>query len=514
MADPSASVEIARPPEEVFDYLVGLNDREWRSGVVEMRLLSDRQHGVGARHIEVRQLLGRRIELAAEVVAYEPPRRWAVRRATGRVRPQVTYELEPLPTGTRVTSSLSLPGGRRGAKATGPLVRLFGRVAGRDLGRLKEKLQRGGPSPAPEAQSGPAFAGSGRAGPTASESRDRTGDTVSATAGSGNDDGVADRDHPEKHQPDRHGEEKPDTPTDLPKRSWFATLKRTVKEFQDDNITDWAAALTYYSVLSLFPALLVLVAIVGLAGGQQTVNTLMNIVTQVAPQGAADTFRPTIEGVVKNKGGAGALFGVGLLGAVWSASGYIGAFFRAANSIWEIEEGRGPVKLIPLRLLVTVLMLVLVAAVLLAVVISGPIAEAVGNVVGLGPQTVTVWSIAKWPAILLVVSGIVAFLFYVAPNARLPGFRWVTPGGVLAVVLAIVASLLFGVYVANFGSYNATYGALGGVIVFLLWLWIINNALLFGSELDAELERSRELHEGKDAEEELQLPPRSEPKSA
>jgi membrane protein len=325
---------------------------------------------------------------------------------------------------------------------------------------------------------------------------------------------MADGDHPEKHQPDRHGDERPDDPSDLPKRSWWATLKRTAKEFQDDNVTDWAAALTYYSVLSLFPALLVLVAILGLAGGQQTVNALMNIITQVAPSGAADTFRPTIEGVVKNKGGAGALFGVGLVGAIWSASGYIGAFFRAANSIWEIEEGRGPVKLIPLRLAVTIFLLVLIAAVMLALVISGPIAEAVGNVIGLGPEAVTAWSIAKWPVILIIVSGIVAFLYYVAPNARLPGFRWVTPGGILAVLLAIVASALFGFYVANFGKYNATYGALGGVIVFLLWLWIINNALLFGSELDAELERSRELHEGQDAEEELQLPPRSEPKGA
>ena len=321
-------------------------------------------------------------------------------------------------------------------------------------------------------------------------------------------------DTPEKYDPDRHGKAEPDDPTDLPKRSWFATLKRTAKEFSDDNITDWAAALTYYAVLSFFPALLVLVALLGLVGGPETTQALMNIITQVAPGGAADTFRPTIEGVINSRGGAGALFGIGLLGALWSASGYIGAFFRVSNAIWEIKEGRGPVKLIPLRLIVTIFMLIAVAAVVLATVISGPIAEAVGNVVGLGPEAVTVWSIAKWPIILLVVAGLVAFLFYIAPNARLPGFRWVTPGGILAVLMAIIASLLFGVYVANFGKYNATYGALGGMIVFLLWLWIINNALLFGSELDAEIERSRELHRGEDAEEELQVPPRAEPKKA
>ena len=319
-------------------------------------------------------------------------------------------------------------------------------------------------------------------------------------------------DTPEKNAPDRHGDDQPSDPTDLPKRSWGAVLKRTAKEFSDDNITDWSAALTYYSVLSLFPALLVLVALLGLVGGQKTTQALLDIVNQLGPGSAVETFKPAIEGVINSKGGAGALFGVGLLGAIWSASGYIGAFFRAANSIWEIEEGRGPVKLIPLRLGVTVLLLILVALVVLALVISGPVAEAVGNVVGLGSTAVTVWSIAKWPVLLLVVSGLVAFLYYVAPNARLPGFRWVTPGGLLAVLLAIAASAGFGFYVANFGSYNATYGALGGVIVFLLWLWIINNALLFGSELDAELERSRELHAGMDAEEELKLPPRVEPK--
>ena len=322
----------------------------------------------------------------------------------------------------------------------------------------------------------------------------------------------ASQDTPEKNAPDRHGDDQPSDPTDLPKRSWGAVLKRTAKEFSDDNITDWSAALTYYSVLSLFPALLVLVALLGLAGGQKTTQALLDIVNQLGPASAVETFRPAIEGVISSKGGAGALFGVGLLGAIWSASGYIGAFFRAANSIWEIEEGRGPVKLIPLRIGVTVLMLILVAVVVLALVVSGPVAEAVGNVVGLGDTAVTVWSIAKWPILLLIVSGLVAFLYYVAPNARLPGFRWVTPGGFLAVLLAIAASAGFGLYVANFGSYDATYGALGGVIVFLLWLWIINNALLFGSELDAELERSRELHAGMDAEEELKLPPRAEPK--
>jgi membrane protein len=258
----------------------------------------------------------------------------------------------------------------------------------------------------------------------------------------------------------------------------------------------------------------VLVALLGLTGGQDTTRALLDIVDQVGPGSAAETFRPTVEGVVNSKGGAGAVFGVGLLAAVWSASGYIGAFFRASNTIWGMEEGRGPTKLIPLRLGVTILLLVLVAGVVIALVISGPIAEAVGNVVGLGSTAITVWSVAKWPVILIVVSGLVALLYYVAPNARLPGFRLLTPGGLFAVVGAVLASAGFGVYVANFGSYNATYGALGGVIVSLLWLWIINNALLLGAELDAEIERTRQLRKGIDAEEELQLEPRVEPETS
>jgi len=511
VSENSVSIEIPRPPGEVFAYLVGLNDAEWRSGVREMRLTSKSHAGVGARHVEVRTVLGRTVETPAEVIEYEEGRRWAVRRASGRVRPQVSYTLAPLPTGTRLTSTLSLPRARGAAAVVRPLVGALAPVARKELARLREQLQRRGPAPEParDEESGERRRGDGEAAVP-----------VSSSSSSGNGPTMAERDRPrkadtpEKHAPDRRGEPEPEAPTHLPKRSWWATIKRTVKEFSDDNITDWSAALTYYAVLSFFPALLVLVALLGLVGGPATGRALMDIITQVAPGGAADTFRPAIEGVVNSRGGAGALLGVGLLGALWSASGYIGAFFRVSNAIWEIEEGRGPVKLIPLRLIVTIFMLIAVAAVVLASVISGPIARAVGNVVGLGPEAMTVWSIAKWPVIVLVVAALVAILFYIAPNARLPGFRWVTPGGVLAVLLAIAASLLFGVYVANFGKYNATYGALGGMIVFLLWLWIVNNALLFGSELDAEVERSRELHRGEDAEEELQIPPRAEPKEA
>jgi membrane protein len=310
------------------------------------------------------------------------------------------------------------------------------------------------------------------------------------------------------------GKRAPEHPGELDKRSWLGTLKRTVREFRDDNLTDWAAALTYYSVLSLFPMLIVFVALIGLLGQYpKTTNALLDIVDQIGPSSAVDTFRGPVEGVVRQKGGAGALLGIGLLTAIWSASSYIGAFIRAANAIYEVEEGRPFWKLRPLQIAVTLVMVLLLTVVAIALVVSGPLAEAIGNVIGLGSTAVTVWDIAKWPVLLAIVMGIFAALYYLAPNVKQPKFRWVTPGGIVAVLIWIVASAGFALYVANFSSYNGTYGSLGGVIVFLIWLWISNLALLFGAEFDAELERSRELEAGLPAHEELQLPPRSEPKS-
>jgi membrane protein len=307
----------------------------------------------------------------------------------------------------------------------------------------------------------------------------------------------------------------PDSPTDVPPSGWFATLKRTAKEFQDDNLTDWAAALTYYSVLALFPALLVLVALLGLVGQYpQTTNSLLDIVGKLGPSSAVDTFRKPIEGVVQSKGGAGALLGVGLLGALWSASGYIGAFFRASNIVWDIEEGRPVWRLLPLRVVVTLVGVIAVAIVLIGLVLTGPLAQAVGDVIGLGSTAVTVWNIAKWPVLLAIVITIISVLYYIAPNVKHPKFSWVTPGGIVAVLVWIVASVGFAFYAANFASYNKTYGSLGAMIVFLVWLWITNLAILFGAELNAELERSRQIAEDPSAaEREPFMPARAEPKS-
>ena len=301
----------------------------------------------------------------------------------------------------------------------------------------------------------------------------------------------------------------PESPPKLSPRSWWGVLKRTVREFSADNVTDWAAALTYYGVLSIFPALLVLVSILGLAGHSATQPLLENV-RAFAPGAATDIITSAIENLRASRGAAGVALIVGLAAALWSASGYIGAFIRASNVIWDVEEGRPIWKTIPLRLAITLLMLVLLALSALAVVLTGPLARHVGDLIGLGESVVFIWDIAKWPVLVLIVSFMVAFLYWAAPNVRQPGFRWITAGGILAVLLWIVASAAFALYVAAFSSYNKTYGSVAAVIVFLVWLWISNIAILLGAEFDAELERGRQIEAGHPEEEEPFLPPRDE----
>lgn len=301
---------------------------------------------------------------------------------------------------------------------------------------------------------------------------------------------------------------KPDSPTDLKKPSWIYTAKKSLSEFTRDQCTDLAASLTYYAVLALFPALLALVSLLGVFGqGQSTVNYVLDLGKGVLPADVLNQVRPVIDQMV-NTPAAGFALVAGLLGALWSASGYVGAFGRALNRILEVDEGRPIWKLRPVNLLITLVVLVLVAVVMVGLVVSGPVAEFIGGLVGLGDTSVAIWNIAKWPVILLVVMAIVALLYHFTPNVRQPKFRWVSVGAAVAILVWVIASAAFGFYVANFGSYNKTYGALAGVIVFLLWLWLTNVALMFGAEVDAELERSRQLQAGIKAEETLQLPPR------
>jgi membrane protein len=295
---------------------------------------------------------------------------------------------------------------------------------------------------------------------------------------------------------------------------WWPVLKRTATEFSEDNLTDWAAALTYYGLLALFPALIAFVGIIGLfADPQGATQTITEVVNQIGPSSAAETFSGPIQSVTESQSTSGIMAIVGILIALWSASGYVGAFMRASNVIYETPEGRPIWKLRPLQMAITLVILLLAAIAMVALIVSGPLAEAIGSAIGLSDTAVTVYQIAKWPILAAVVITIFAVLFYGTPNVKLRGFKWVTPGSAIALLVWILASAAFAFYVANFGSYDKTYGTLGGVVVAIMWLWITNIAILFGHELNAERERSHELAEGVPrAEEEIQLEPRDEPK--
>jgi membrane protein len=287
-------------------------------------------------------------------------------------------------------------------------------------------------------------------------------------------------------------------------------LKRTFSEFRADNLTDLAAALTYYGVLAIFPMLIVLVSLLGLIGDSATRPLIENL-DKLTPGPARQIFTSAIQNIQHSKGAAGILFIAGLLGALWSASSYVAGFMRASNVIWDVQEGRPIWKTIPVRLGVTLTTVVILTVSAVAVIFTGSLASQLGSVIGVSHGAVTVWDIAKWPALILLVSLMLSILYYASPNVRQPGFRWVTPGSVLAVLLWILASAAFALYVASFSSYNKTYGALGGVIAFLVWLWITNVVILLGAELNAEIERGRQIQGGHPVEREPFLPTRDDP---
>ena len=299
---------------------------------------------------------------------------------------------------------------------------------------------------------------------------------------------------------------------DLPDGAWRRIARRTFDQYQADGITNLAAALTYRSILSLFPGLIALVALLGVLGQYpQTFDAVLKIVASFAPPSTVQTVSVPVRQIILHKGGAGALLGAGLAGVIWAASGYVGTFSWAANVLWEAKRGRSWYRQWPFNVAVTLVALVLITAVLLALVLSGPIANSVGRQLGVGSTGLTIWSIARWPAIVAVVTFMISGLYYVAPNVRPPSWRWLTPGAILAVVAWAVASLGFAVFLANFGSYNKVYGTLGAIVTFLIWVWLANVAALLGIELDAEVERERELavHEP-GAAERIQLPLRQE----
>lgn len=301
---------------------------------------------------------------------------------------------------------------------------------------------------------------------------------------------------------------KPDLPTELKFRSWRYILKRTVNEFSRKKCTDLAAALTYFTMLSIFPALLAMVSLLGVVGqAESTTQNLLDMLGEVASDQVVQTLEQPI-GQLTSTSAAGFALVVGILGALWSASGYVGAFGRAINRIYEVEEGRPFYKLKPILLLITLVMLVAATIMAILLVVSGPIAQTIGQAVGLGERGLMIWNIAKWPVVVIFAVMLVAILYYGTPNVKQPKFRWISVGSSIALLVLAASTWGFFYYVANFGKYNATYGAIGGVIVLLLWIWIANLSLLFGAVFDAEMERGRELQAGIEAEESIQLPPR------
>ena len=287
------------------------------------------------------------------------------------------------------------------------------------------------------------------------------------------------------------------SPVALPRHTWKSTLARTATGFKRDKLNHWGAALTYYAVLSLFPALLVLVSLVGLfADPARITKVLTDTVSQLGPATAAKTFQGPIHSITAHRGTAGVMFVIGVISSLWAASGYVSAFADASNTIYEVEEGRPFWKLRPLQLAVTFVLILLAALVALALVLSGPIVGALGSSLGISDAVLTVWRYAKWPAMLVLVLIIFGTLYYASPKARLSGVRWVSAGALLALVLWVLASIVLAVYVANFGSYDKTYGTLAGVVVFLVWLWVTNMAILLGAEFNAETERTRKIESG------------------
>jgi membrane protein len=277
--------------------------------------------------------------------------------------------------------------------------------------------------------------------------------------------------------------------------SWLAAGKRAARESRDDFLTDRAAALTYHGVLAVFPGLLVLVSLLGLIGKHAT-QPLINDLANTAPGGVRHIFLNAVTHLQQNQSSAGTAAIIGIVAGLWSASSYIGAFMRAANGIYDVPEGRPVWKILSLRLILTVVMIVLLVASAFIVVVTGTLARYVGNAFGIGSAAIKVWDVAKWPVLLFFVILMIAILYWASPNAR-QRFRWLSPGSLVAVAVWLISSGLFALYVANFAHYDRVYGSIAAAIIFLVWLWISNLALLFGAEFNAEIQRGQALAEGR-----------------
>jgi membrane protein len=264
-------------------------------------------------------------------------------------------------------------------------------------------------------------------------------------------------------------------------------LREAFGAFREDDLSDWAAALTYYGLLSLFPALIALVSIIGLVGDpRSTTASVIEVIEEVGPDSAAGTFRGPIESIAAHRGTAGVAFVLGLAAAIWSASGYVGAFGRASHIVYGRSDERPFWKQRPQQLAITLAMLVLAALLTLGLVLSGPVVDAVAGSIGVGSTAVALWEVLKLPALAAIFIAMVGLLYSTSLEPTFRGIHWFTAGSLFAFAAWAIASAAFALYLGNFGSYDQTYGTLGGFVALLVWLWITNLAILFGHVLNAQ----------------------------
>jgi membrane protein len=301
-----------------------------------------------------------------------------------------------------------------------------------------------------------------------------------------------------------------DSPVELTRDDWRVILKRTWHEFRINQVYDLAGTLTYYTVLALFPALLATLATVGIFGSAEAgAQNVLQVIEGLGGATAADVLREPLEQLV-NASHAGLAFGTGLVGVLWATSGYLGTFGRGMNRIYDVEEGRPFWEMRPTMIGVSAVLVVLGALGALGLILTGPVAESTARVLGFDEGVVFWWDLLKLPALAGIALVVMALLYWAGPNVKRRHLRWFSVGAIGALLAWIIATALFGAYVFGFGIYGRTYGFVGGVIAFLLWVWLSNLSLLFGAVLDTEVERARQLRAGISAEERVQLPLRDD----
>ena len=289
----------------------------------------------------------------------------------------------------------------------------------------------------------------------------------------------------------------------------WRVIKRTVIAFYDNQMTHHAAALTYYGLMSLFPALLVAVSLLGLLGQYpETYDAIIGAIREVSPDATIDTFDSALRTALEHKGSAAVAFVVGLLVALYGTTGVLEAARRALNVAFEVENGRSFLQRKATDIVSSVVLMVLVLITLVLVFVGGGFAEAVFDLIGLGSTAEEVWAVARWPAAVATAMLVFSWVYYVTPDVEQRSFRWVTPGAAVGVAIWMLASAAFAFYLANLNDLNATYGSFGAALVLIFWLWLSNVAMLFGAQLNAEIERQQQLAEGVPPARTLDLPER------